>query len=68
MVKIGDIVAPKTHIGRVVNVTPQEVTVEVVRSDGTLRYVKLTEQQALVRNQTLEQLVDSALVPVNVSK
>lgn len=68
MIKVGDIVAPKTHIGRVVNITPSEVTIEVTTSAGSLRYVKLTDAQARTRNQTLEELVNSALVSVNVSK
>lgn len=63
-IKVGDLVVPRHQLGKVVKVDAREVAFEITSSTGVKRITKITEEMAHLRGETLEQLVNTAVIVV----
>jgi hypothetical protein len=66
-IKVGDIAVPKHALGKVVDVSEDEVKFELQSYNG-VRYTELTKEQAESMGITLEELVEKYVSIVEVIK
>ena len=64
-IKVGDFVAAKHSVGKVVEVTPERIRIEVPKGHtGDVRYTELNKKQADELNITLAELIKRYIIKV----
>jgi hypothetical protein len=67
-INIGDYVVPIYRLGKVVQILKDQVVVEYTDASGELRYSYLTQEQAVRKEISLDQLVDSTLIVISAKE